>query len=313
MIELSSIGGRTNPDRLERMAVHRSPMGIIGESGSGCLAKKTGRVFPTLARRFLCFWLRCIRSAAVQSIAPATGWAPILGGFVLWLALRTGGWELILPDTLLGWIVVGFACLGSAWFLIFIIKAIFWEPFAQHVTAETTIATHQSELANLRSQITISIPDLSIDPRWIPEIFTSPDDDAIVHIVVRDFHLTNRSNFSASIEVRMKFNVGGMTLDPSQDDSPLGLVEAVKEQDPSIGNHLGRRISLSAQQGVTGYLSYRIFGPIIRAFAADHSMNTVDFLKSLEQTLEIQDHISGVTKSVSLRTLGPYSFRELEG
>jgi hypothetical protein len=129
--------------------------------------------------------------------------------------------------------------------------------------------------------------------------------------VVRDFHLTNRSNFSASIEVRIKFNVGGMTLDPNQDDSPLGLVEAVKAQDPSIGNHLGRRISLSAQQGVTGYLSYRIFGPIIRALAAAHSMNTADFLNSLEQTLEIQDHISGVTKSVSLRTLGPYSFRDL--
>ena len=102
-----------------------------------------------------------------------------------------------------------------------------------------------------------------------------------------------------------------MTSEPDQDDSPLDLMEAVKEQDPSIGNHLGRRIWLSAQQGVTGYLSYRIFGPIFRTLAAAHSMNTVDFLNSLEQTLEIQDHISGVTKSVSFRTLGPYSFREL--
>jgi hypothetical protein len=124
------------------------------------LEKKTGRVFPTLARRFLCFWLRCIRSAAVGSIAPATGWAPILGGLVLWLALRAWGWELILPETLQGWALVGFACLGSAWLFIFIIRTIFWEAFAQHFTAETTIATQRSEIADLHSEITIPIPDL---------------------------------------------------------------------------------------------------------------------------------------------------------
>jgi hypothetical protein len=89
--------------------------------------------------------------------------------------------------------------------------------------------------------MTISIPDLVIDPRRIPEIFTRPEGDTIFHIVIRDFHLTNRSNFATSIEVRLKFNVG-MGMYPDQDDYPLDLVEAVKDQDPSIGRHLGKRI-----------------------------------------------------------------------
>jgi hypothetical protein len=91
------------------------------------------------------------------------------------------------------------------------------------------------------------------------------------------------------------------------------LVEAVKELDPSIGGHLGRRISLSAHEGVTGYLCYRIFDPITRAMAAAISITTVDFLRTLEQRPEIRDHVSDITKSISFKTLGPYSFRELEG
>jgi hypothetical protein len=118
----------------------------------------------------------------------------------------------------------------------------------------------------------VSIPDLAIGARRVPEIFANPDDDAIVHTIIKDFHLTNRSDFSAPIEARLKFTMAGMTLYPDQDDAPLGLVEAVKELDPSIGGHLGRRISLSAHEGVTGYLCYRIFDPITRAMAAAISL-----------------------------------------
>ena len=107
--------------------------------------------------------------------------------------------------------------------------------------------------------------------------------------------------------------MAGMTLYPDQDDAPLGLVEAVKELDPSIGGHFGRRISLSAHEGVTGYLCYRIFDPITRAMAADISITTVDYLRTLEQRPEIRDHVSSITKSIPFKTLGPYSFRELEG
>jgi hypothetical protein len=158
----------------------------------------------------------------------------------------------------------------------------------------------------------VSIPDLVIDARRVPEIFDNPDDNAVVHIIIRDFHLTNRSDFSASIEIRLKFTMAGMTLYPDQDDAPLGLVEAVKELDPSIGRHLGRRIPLPTHEGVTGYLCYRIFDPITRAMATAISMTTADFLRTLEQKIEIRDHVSGITKSISFKALGPYSFRELE-
>jgi hypothetical protein len=48
-----------------------------------------------------------------------------------------------------------------------------------------------------------------------------------------------------------------------------------------------------------------------RGFAI--SITTADFLRTLEQRPEIRDHVSGITKSISFKTLGPYSFRELEG
>ena len=100
----------------------------------------------------------------------------------------------------------------------------------------------------------LSIPDIAIEIRRTAEMLTNPDDETIVHVLVRDFHLTNRSDFSASIEVRLKICIGGMTLYPDQDDLPLGLGEAVKELSPPIGRHLGRIISLPAYNGVIGYL-----------------------------------------------------------
>jgi hypothetical protein len=105
--------------------------------------------------------------------------------------------------------------------------------------------------------------------------------------------------------------MGGMALIPNQDDNPLDFVERAKERDPSIGKHLRKIISLPSHEGVNGYLSYRIFDPLTRAFAAANSMETVDFLKTLDKTIEIQDHVSGVTKSLSFDTLGPYLFRDL--
>jgi hypothetical protein len=157
----------------------------------------------------------------------------------------------------------------------------------------------------------VAIPDLEIDTRRAPEIFTNPKDDEIVHIIIRDLYITNRSNFAASIELRLKFNVG-FTMSPNQDDSPPDLVETLKGKDPSIGRHLGKMISLSARKGVTGYLSYRVSDRYTRSLAEARSMNTEELLNDLEKTLEIQDHISGITRSISFRTLGPYSFRDLE-
>jgi hypothetical protein len=103
-----------------------------------------------------------------------------------------------------------------------------------------------------------------------------------------------------------------MGMYPNQDDYPLDVVEAVKDQNPSIGRHLGKRIPLSAREGVAGYLSYRVFDPFTQSLAAVRSMNTADLLNELEKTLEIQDHVSGTTKSISFNTFGPYSFRDLE-
>jgi hypothetical protein len=289
------------------------PRGAFYAERGGYVAKTTGRVLATISPRcFFRFWSQCVRSAFVGSIARANALAPIVGAFVLWVMLRAMGWELILPEKLPGVVLVGLACLGSAWLVIFLSWAIFFEPFARSVADKTTIAAQGSKIADLHSKITIPIADLVIDSRRIPEIFTRPEDDAIVHIVIRDFHLTNRSNLAASIEVRLKFNVG-MGMYPNQDDYPLDLVEAIRHRDPSIGRHLGKRISLAARDGVTGYLSYRVFDQFTRSLAAARSMNTAELLNDLEKTLEIQDHISGITKSISFKTLGPHSFRELEG
>jgi hypothetical protein len=97
-------------------------------------------------------------------------------------------------------------------------------------------------------------------------------------------------------------------MTPSQDDiSTTSLIYAEK-----IGNSLGRRISLSSHEGITGYLSYRAKDPVVEAIALIRSMTILNYLRTLKPILEIREHVSGVSKVMSFDTFGVHSFRELE-
>ena len=61
------------------------------------------------------------------------------------------GWELILPEKLPGMVLIRLACLGSAWLVIFLSRAIFFEPFARSVADKNTIDAQETR--NLRSTL----------------------------------------------------------------------------------------------------------------------------------------------------------------
>ena len=53
---------------------------------------------------------------------------------------------------------------------------------------------------------------------------------------------------------------------------------------------------------------------VLRVMAGQPDLAIEHFkTSSLEQRPEIRDHVSSITKSIPFKTLGPYSFRELEG
>jgi hypothetical protein len=97
--------------------------------------------------RFLSFWWQCIAASARDSIAPANAWAPVLGAFILWAALRVAGWELIVPDHLPGLILIAIFCLASAWLVVFLLRFIFVEPVRRHTLAVSEVMSLRQRLA----------------------------------------------------------------------------------------------------------------------------------------------------------------------
>jgi hypothetical protein len=256
---------------------------------------------------FFCFWWRCTRLAARSSAAFANNWmwlvgVPIVTAFSVYIAAQRRESALTTGNPALDGLLAGVTAFAVTWVISFVIRLLN-APVTFLVAEKNRANTFNDEVVALRAQINNPIPDLAIDTRRAPEIFTRPDDDAIVHILIGDFHLTNRSDVSASIEIRLKFNIGGTTISSNQ-DSPLDLAEMVKEQDPSIGRHLGRRISLSAYEGVTGYLAYRIFDPVTRAIAAAHSMQPAEFLNTLSKPLKFETMFPVSPNRCRLRPLG---------
>jgi hypothetical protein len=84
----------------------------------------------------------------------------------------------------------------------------------RYIAAQSTIERQQNEIIDLQFKIINPIPDIKIDSRKSLEILTNPaGDDGVVHVILRDIHLTNRSNFPASIEMKFHFMLaGGTTL-----------------------------------------------------------------------------------------------------
>ena len=148
------------------------------------------------------------------------------------------------------------------------------------------------------------IPDILIETRRAAEILERIGGG--FHVIVRDFHLTNRSGVPVSLEIRLRLNFGGLFMSPDQDETPLGFIEANRHVDPSIGQHLGRLVSLSSKQGIIGYLSYTIlhydqFNPF-----------SIDDLQMSDKELQITEHVSRMRRSIPIQQGREYLFREID-
>lgn len=267
-------------------------------------------------REFLRFWRQCGKLAKTGTAALARSWWWLLGipasGTIRYLV---GGRvvELILPNhPILDPILDAMLFAVSGYFIIcsgaFLIR--FANAPAKLLRAETARASELSNhVAQLQSQLASPVPDIVIETRSAVDII--PRRDSGFHIIILDFYVTNRSDFSSSLEIRLKFDFGGgMFLYPDHDDLAPAIIEINRPRYPSIGNHLGRLISLLPRQGVNGYLSYTMpdYDQFIPGIASAFDL---DSLTRAGKILEITDHISEVMKAIPIETHGRYSFREI--
>jgi hypothetical protein len=109
------------------------------------------------------------------------------------------------------------------------------------------------------------------------------------------------------LEIGLKLDLGGgmIIMSPNQDEAPPEFIEMNRYGDRLLGHHLGRRVALSPQEGINGYLSYTIPPGEFISDALDMAT-----LERLDKTLQIIDHVSSTTITIPLRPFGRFSFRE---
>jgi hypothetical protein len=101
---------------------------------------------------------------------------------VLWYGLRAKGWEIIIPDQLPGSALVFLACLGSAWLVIFVFRAIFIEPALRYREANSEITDFRGRLEAEQS----SRPRIDI-----ARILMGPTLTSAIPVLSIDFSITN--------------------------------------------------------------------------------------------------------------------------
>jgi hypothetical protein len=185
------------------------------------------------------------------------------------LAILVGGVAYFVPKTqaiLTPWITglngwqVATGVLGAIVFIRLVLAA-YW-----------IFKQQDQRIGDLAQRISNPIPDIVIEIRRAELVIPGPDRGVL--IVISDVHLTNRSNFHTSIEIRLRLNFGRETLlYPVQNDLPPLFLEESRYEIPSLGQHLPIRIPLGPQQGKYGYLSYTL---------AENIINFNDLQKSRE-------------------------------
>jgi hypothetical protein len=255
-------------------------------------------------RRLTSYYRKCLAKAASGIFQIANSYFWLVGALVVWGSLRLAGYEMEIPNNIPGGVMAAAAFVVVTLPVVFVIRLIFAAPFQLFKENELRIEGLERRL---------SVPDLAIETRRVPDIVQTKD--GTIHIIIRNFHLTNRSDFAVSVEARMRFNFGGqMSLVPDHDDIPPDFMELSRQQDPTIGRHWPTRISLPAHEGGNGYLSYTIpnyDGSPVFAMATVAGREVVALLEQAEHEVEIIEHVSGMTRTIPVRAFGQYSFRDL--
>jgi hypothetical protein len=165
----------------------------------------------------------------------------------------------------------------------------------------------------LNRRLSNPVPDIIIETRTAAEIIQR--EEGGFHVIIKDFHVTNRDGRPISLEARFRFDFGGgFAMSPNHDDVAPEFMELGRQHDPTIGKHWPRRIALSAYEGGNGYLSYTVpnyDGSPLVAMSNLSRTDAASLLAGAEYNLEITEHVSGVTKTIPVRAFGNYSFRDM--
>lgn len=90
---------------------------------------------------------------------------------MLYLALRSRGYELMPPETMPGIILLGVICLVVAWLIVFTLR-LFGAPYRLHVTASEEIKGLKAA-TQPQSDIADSYPDIRVaDSRYIARCYS---------------------------------------------------------------------------------------------------------------------------------------------
>ena len=177
----------------------RTRLSSLGDNGSGCHHDFLARADIGEMRRFFCFYTRCLKVAWRGIFQFANSYFWLIGALIVWATLRLFGYEMEIPSNIPGAIMAMSLFFVAAWLVGFLVRLIFVAPYHLFARAKSETATIETRAAQaegrLREITTNPIPDIAIETRSVADIIERPDGGGL-RVIIRDFHLTNRSDFA---------------------------------------------------------------------------------------------------------------------
>jgi hypothetical protein len=300
---------------------HRSPMGILGESGSGCHADLTGNA--DRMRRYLyslaAYYAACIKQAHKGSFKFANSYRWIVGGLAVSLILWLLGYKMEIPNSILGGVVSGGILFSATWLIVLIGRLLLLAPFELQREA-----TQKAENAETRRKEAVANPHILVvtdrDP-VIMERENMPDADSNtpgIFIIFRDFRIINRGTARASLEFELRIVVDGR-LYMIADQLNAGVWDALMQEEAIrnvTGQILPKVLNIDGKDTIIGVLIFFIpmrditKSVVLQILERLSQGNVGDMIANhCGKAMVVTDHLSGQVAEFDVTRAFSYIFR----